>query len=53
MEDFIATRAQRYLVLRLPQVVGWGARSETIIEYMRQRIMSGETFQVWTKAKRW
>ncbi|TKR29726.1 NAD-dependent epimerase/dehydratase family protein [Luteimonas gilva] len=40
------------LVLRLPQVVGSTSNPHTLINFMRDRILSGQSFTVWSKAQR-
>lgn len=40
------------VVLRLPQVVGSSHNHHTLINYLRDRIMSGEHFTVWQNAER-
>ena len=40
------------LVLRLPQVVGRTSNPNTLTNFIRDRILSGETFTVWGRAER-
>jgi nucleoside-diphosphate-sugar epimerase len=40
------------LVLRLPQVVGRTDNPNTLTNFLRDRILSGESFQVWSRAER-
>lgn len=42
----------RTIVLRLPQVVGAGGNPQTLTNYINQRILLGERFQVWRHAER-
>jgi nucleoside-diphosphate-sugar epimerase len=42
----------RSIVLRLPQVVGYTRNQHTLINYLRDRIVSGERFTVWQNAER-
>lgn len=39
-------------VFRLPQVVGEGGNPHTLTNFLRSRIESGETFEVWARAER-
>jgi len=40
------------LVLRLPQVVGFGSNPNTLIENIYRKIKSGEHFEIWCQASR-
>jgi nucleoside-diphosphate-sugar epimerase len=42
----------RSIVLRLPQVVGRTGNTHTLINYLRDRIVSGEHFTIWKNAER-
>lgn len=42
----------RSIVFRLPQVVGTGGNPQTLTNYINQRILRGERFQVWRHAER-
>lgn len=42
----------RGLVLRLPQVVGTTDNPHTLTNYIREKIVTGETFTIWSKAQR-
>ena len=51
MEEWVAGSANG-LVLRLPQVVGVTANPNTLTNFLRDRILSGEPFTVWANAQR-
>jgi nucleoside-diphosphate-sugar epimerase len=51
MEQLAATHP-RYLILRLPQVVGITPNPHTLSNYFYTRIARSESFQLWRKAKR-
>lgn len=51
MEAMVAS-SPAGLVLRLPQVVGLTANPTTLTNFIRDRILSGTLFTVWTKAER-
>lgn len=51
MESLVAAR-RGGLVLRLPQVVGVTANPNTLTNYLRDKIVCGERFEVWAKAER-
>jgi nucleoside-diphosphate-sugar epimerase len=40
------------LVIRLPQIVGPSDNSHTLTNFLRDRILSGEHFMVWSRAER-
>lgn len=50
--EAIASSATRFLILRLPQVVGRTANPFTLTNYLRDRVASGEPFSVWANAWR-
>lgn len=52
MENLVEEDCQRFVIFRLPQVVGRNAKSNTIIEFFRHQILTGEPFNVWAKARR-
>ena len=52
MEELVTARSAGFIVVRLPQVVGRSANGNTLIEFFRTRILSGEPFQVWSHARR-
>lgn len=43
---------ERGTVFRLPQVVGEGGNPHTLTNFLRQRIQSGEHFEVWAHSER-
>jgi hypothetical protein len=51
MENLVRTRAN-HLILRLPQLAGHTSNPHTLLNYLRARILDGERFQVWTRARR-
>ena len=40
------------IVMRLPQVVGRSGNPHTLANYLQAKIMSGEAFEVWSRAER-
>jgi nucleoside-diphosphate-sugar epimerase len=52
MEELVISRCAAFNIFRLPQVVGRSANGATLIEYFRAQILSGESFQVWSNARR-
>lgn len=52
MESLVAERCRRFVIFRLPQVVGRNANASTVIEYFRRKILAGEPFDVWRAARR-
>lgn len=51
MEE-IVKKHPKYLILRLPQVAGKTTNPNTLLNFLFARISCGETFKVWSKAKR-
>lgn len=51
MEELVSG-SHNGLVLRLPQVVGVTANPNTLTNFLRDRILSGESFVVWSHAER-
>lgn len=51
MEKIVA-RHPGHVVVRLPQVVGHTSNPHTLVNYLRDRIVSGERFVVWGGARR-
>ena len=50
MERLVMKR--RGLVIRLPQVAGRSANSHTLLNFLHQKIVSGEPFEIWSRAVR-
>ncbi len=53
MEELIRTRFENHTILRLPNVVGHTPNPHTLCNYIRDRILSGETINVQVKACRY
>lgn len=53
MESLLAGLPGPWLVLRLPLALGPGHRGRTLACYLRERIASGEAFEVWARATRY
>ncbi len=51
MEDLVI-QAPRHAIFRLPQVVGRSSNPNLLTNFLRDRICSGEHFQVWEHARR-
>jgi nucleoside-diphosphate-sugar epimerase len=45
-------RCPRHLILRLPQVAGRTPNPHTLLNYLHERMLRGERFQVWAGARR-
>jgi len=52
MEHAITSQARRYLIFRLPQLVGKGGNPATLINYLYERILHGQPFDLWVNAVR-
>ncbi len=52
IENFIKKNFQKYLIIRLPQVVGKSINSNTLINFFFEKIKRNEIFNLWTKARR-
>lgn len=52
MEQTISSRAGKYLIFRLPQVVGQGGNPATLVNYLYDRIRNGQPFDLWVNAIR-
>ncbi|HOY80131.1 MAG TPA: hypothetical protein PLN33_20125, partial [Hyphomonadaceae bacterium] len=52
MEQLIRDLSESHQIVRLPQVVGMGAKAATVVEYFHGKIMSGDQFDIWGKAGR-
>jgi hypothetical protein len=51
MEEMVRTHP-RYLIIRLPQVVGLTANAHTLVNFLFERIEKGDPFKVWAYARR-
>jgi nucleoside-diphosphate-sugar epimerase len=51
MESLVRTHA-RHLILRLPQVAGRTPNPHTLLNYLYARVVRGERFAVWGRARR-
>jgi len=51
MEEIIKGNAKKYLIFRLPQVVG-KTTNNTLINFLYNMVKSGQQFEVWTRAYR-
>ena len=51
MEQLVATHPD-YLILRLPQIAGNTFNPNTLLNFLRTQILRGESFSLWSKAKR-
>lgn len=51
MEKMVATHP-RSLILRLPQIAGSTPNPHTLLNFLYARILRGESFDLWSKAKR-
>ena len=51
MEALVA-QAARFAIFRLPQVVGRTRNPNTLTNYLHGKVVSGEPFQVWGRARR-
>jgi nucleoside-diphosphate-sugar epimerase len=52
IENFIKKNFQKYLIIRLPKVVGKSINSNTLINFFFEKIKRNEIFNLWTKARR-
>ena len=52
MEKLIQARCSKYYIFRLPQVVGNSGNANTLFNFIQNKILSGETFQVWENVTR-
>jgi len=53
MESLLAAMGGDYLILRLPLVIGHSDHATTLPHVLCSRILSGEPFEVWTRAVRY
>jgi nucleoside-diphosphate-sugar epimerase len=52
MEQLVADRGGRYLILRLPQVVGRTGNPHNLINFLTDRLRNGEPIPMWSGAVR-
>jgi len=52
MEDLLASAGGPWLVLRVPLAIGRNPGSRTLAQYLYERILSGQPFEVWEGAGR-
>jgi len=50
--EMLVSRSRKYMIFRLPQVVGKTRNPNTLTNYIYNRIVSGMKFQIWKKAYR-
>jgi nucleoside-diphosphate-sugar epimerase len=53
LEKALATSPGPWLVLRLPLAIGRGQRGPTLAQFLHDRIVRGENFEVWRHASRY
>jgi hypothetical protein len=53
MESLLARSPHPWLVLRLPLAIGPEHRSPTLANFLYQRVMRGEPFEVWARSSRY
>lgn len=51
MESFVK-ESDKFIIFRLPQIAGKSNNSNTLINFLYQKITSGEKFDLWLNAKR-
>ena len=47
MEHYIATTAKTYLIIRTSNLIGETSNPNTIANYLRHKVASGESFECW------
>ena len=52
IENFIKLNFEKYLIIRLPEVVGNTKNENTLIKFFFNKIKNRQTFNLWTKATR-
>ena len=52
IENFIKKNFEKYLIIRLPEVVGKTNNNNTLINFLFKKIKEKEIFDLWTKASR-
>jgi len=52
MEEIISNSPNKFIILRLPQVIGAGGNPNTLVNFMVNKLKNNETIDVYKKAKR-
>ena len=52
IENFIKENFNKFLILRLPEVVGRNDNNITLVNFIYQQVINKKKFEVWKKAKR-
>jgi len=52
IEEFIKSRFTKYLIFRLPNIIGYLGNKNTIINFLIDKITNNEEFTVWSNATR-
>ena len=52
IENFIRLNFEKYLIIRLPEVVGNTKNDNTLIKFFSNKIKNKQTFSLWTEATR-
>ena len=53
IEKFIKRNVKRYLIIRLPQIIGKSSNPHTLTNFLYNKIKSREKFIIWSKASRY
>ncbi len=53
MEQIIKKDANKFIIIRLPQLIGKSENKNTLINYLVEKIRTGESFQLWKYATRY
>jgi nucleoside-diphosphate-sugar epimerase len=52
MEEIIQQNSSKYLIFRLPNVIGNTGNKSNLINFLANKIKNHQQFQLWTKARR-
>lgn len=52
MEQMIQKNCNKYVIFRLPQVVGYGGNPNTLLNFLIDKIVKNESFDIWQNVKR-
>ena len=52
LENYIKSNFEKYLIIRLPEVVGHTKNDNTLIKFFYNKIKNKQTFNLWSKASR-
>jgi len=52
IENFIKLNFEKYLIIRLPEVIGYTKNENTLIKFLFNKIKNKQTFNLWNKATR-